>query len=193
MSQSSLNLPIETFTPPADFDGDLRAWLQQEAQKRKLPWLLAHSDDGVNWGKIEKNRLLISHDYFATLAPPLRTATLQQARLFGSAGELLLWQVDGQWRGRFLAADPNAESVTMRYLLWGDRSEGKKEGFVLLADGAEGLRHAPPLPAETTFDPKTQHICLQVQHYINYDKDGQAYIASSRLVTIDVVAQKEER
>lgn len=193
MSQPTLNLPIEKITPPSAFNDDLRTWLAQEAQKRALPWLLAHSDDGVNWGKVESARLLISHDYFADLAPPLLAETLQQVRLFGPEGELLLWPIDGQWQGRFLAETAAGQTLTTHYLLWGDRCEQKAaDNFLLLAEGAEGLRHGLPFPVEGNFDPQTQRVALQIEHYLAYDDDGQAYIAASRLHSLSIVSRNKE-
>jgi CRISPR-associated protein (TIGR03984 family) len=124
----------------------------------------------------------------------LRAGTLQQVRIFGPAGELYLWRGDGEWRGRYLAARAEDDTLTTHYLLWGDSVKGRMSGdFQLLSDGVEGLHHAPPLLPETSFDPKRQNLGVQVQHTVAYDEDGQAHIAASRLVALVVVDKKEEK
>jgi len=193
MNKREFTATVRPVIVPPAFCGDVRGWLLQKSQEYQLPWLLAHADDGINWGVVREGALLLSSDFYAVYAPPLRVATLQQVRLFGAAGELYLWRVGTAWQGRFLAAGEAAESLTAHYLLWGDAQDGSSTaGFALLADGAEGLRHAPPLPT-TKFDPKRQNLCVQVQHYLAYDEDGQAHIAASRLVELLVVDKQEER
>lgn len=183
-----------TTPQPITFGGDLRDWFVQQAQNHQLAWLLVHSDDGVNWGTVKNGRLVISHDHFPEIAPPLRAITLQQARLFGTTGELLIWRKDEGHVSRFQAATDEADTLQAHYLLWGDRQEGSaKDGFVLLADGAEGLRHAPPLPVGVSFDATTQRMALQLQHHIAYDEDGQAYIVGSRLTGLTFVSPTEEK
>lgn len=88
--------------PPIDFGGDSQAWLVTQATQYNLQYLLAHADDGVNWGIIDSGQVTVSHDRYPDYAPELRLATLQQVRLFGNGGELYLWRVDDQWHGRFL-------------------------------------------------------------------------------------------
>ena len=53
-------------------------------------------------------------------------------------------------------------------------------GFALLREGARGLRHAPPVIPQAGQRPK-----LVVKHYVDYDTEGQAYIALSRLVRLE--------
>ena len=198
MIEKQLGVALRAATPPADFGGDLRTWLVAQAQEHELVWLLAHADDGINWGMVQDSKLTVSGDLYPSYAPLLRVETLQQVRLFGERGELYLWQADGVWQGRFLAgsADQTQEILTAEYLLWGDKwgdedTLAPQSGFVLLADGVEGLRHAPPLPQGQDFDPTKQQLSLQVAHHVAYDEDGQAYVAASRLVKIGVVAKEK--
>lgn len=193
MNQREFTATVTPVAVPPAFAGDVRAWLLQKSQEYHIAWLLAHADDGINWGVVREGALLLSSDFYAAYAPPLRVETLQQVRLFGTAGELYLWRVGADWHGRFLAPGEEAETLMTQYLLWGDAQDGSgTAGFTLLADGVEGLRHAPPLPT-TKFDPKHQNLGVQVQHYLAYDEDGQAHIAASRLVELVVVAKQEEK
>ena len=38
------SLPV---TVPVDFNGDIKTWLEQQANAHNLRWLLAHADDGA--------------------------------------------------------------------------------------------------------------------------------------------------
>ena len=187
MKTRQLKEMIEPVTPPADFDGDLSVWLFGYARQHALDWLLAHADDGVIWGRWTPDSWVLSSVCFPDDSPPLRAETLQQVRLFGAPGELHLWRVDGGWRGRLLTDSEEDDFIARSYLVWGtDVSEAlpkAQSGLLLLSEGAEGLRHAPPLPAQTP--PTKARLAVEVRHYVQYnDDDGAAYLAASRLVKL---------
>ncbi len=86
--------------PGAEFLKDARGWLGQRMTEG-MPWLLVHADDGVIWGKrMEDGQLALSSDVFDSqaqypaIAVELRGPTIQQARIFGEAGELLVWRTE---------------------------------------------------------------------------------------------------
>lgn len=86
------------------FANDPIRWLSQRMQIHKLNYLLAHADDGVIWGRLDDERLNTSHDAAPEHAPPLRTETLQTARIFGPDGELLIWRDEmGAWTARLIS------------------------------------------------------------------------------------------
>jgi len=172
---------LQTVSPLANFASEPALALAEHARSHNLRWLLAHADDGVIWGELRADGLHLSGDIFPAISPPLRAGTLQQARLFAPQAELLLWKDDTGWRGRLLrdGAGENGEYYDETHWLWGTPEGQSQDGFVMLREGKEGLRHAPPLPQGTRFPAR-----LQVRHYLAYDPDGQAYIAYSRLVAI---------
>ena len=154
--------------------------LSEQAKLYGLRWMLAHADDGVIWGELRDDKLHLSCDAFPKISPPLRIETLQQVRLFGHLAELLMWRDESTWRARLIkdhAGELNP-CYDEDHLLWGTDTDQEKDGFVLLRQGKEGLRHALPL-ASADSRPR-----LKVRHYIAYDQDGQAYIAYSRLVSL---------
>jgi len=173
---------VEPVSLPSDFAADPAAVLAEQARAHGLCWLLAHADDGVIWGEVRADGLHLSGDVFPRISPPLRAVTLQQARLFGPDAELLVWRRDAGWQARLIqdGVGEGGEYYDEAHLLWGDRQEERQDGFVLLRQGQEGLRHAPPLSADAQLPAR-----LQVRHYLAYDPDGQAYIAYSRLVGIE--------
>ncbi len=187
MKTRQLQEMIEAVAPPVDFNGDLSAWLFRFARQHALDWLLAHADDGVVWGRRMFDGWALSSSYFPDDSPPLRAETLQQVRLFGIPGELHLWSTDNGWRGRLLTDTDEDDFIAHSYLLWGtdvsDAMTKAQRGLLLLSEGAEGLRHAPPLPAQTP--PAKARLAVQVRHYVQYDtEDGAAYLAASRLVSL---------
>ena len=179
----TVNMTID-FT---DFEQKPHVWFQDQATAfASLTYFLAHDDDGVIWGRINENGdLILSGDAFPhDVAVPLRSLTLQQARLFGKEGELLVWREGiGEWNGRFLNDDgvDEVDIFDEKHLLWGTASDNPKpeKGFTLMQDGVQGLLHAPPITLA-----RNKTAVLTVRHYLEYDDQGQAYIAMSRLVTI---------
>lgn len=189
---TATSLPIEQSAEITLADDQaLLDWLQTQAQTHQLKYLLAHAEDGVIWGKFEQGQLITADRVFSQL-PALRLLTLQQCRIFGAKGEVLLWRTDRGWRSRFCSDPEDPERIIEeKQLLWGTQGE-EKDGFTLLADGRQGLRHAVPL-TQIVFDKKTeQHpVRLKVHHYVDYDEDGVAYISASRLVDL-VVSPRQE-
>ncbi|MBK9231258.1 MAG: hypothetical protein IPO15_10450 [Anaerolineae bacterium] len=115
----------------ADFQGAPRDWLT-EKMTEKMPWLLVHADDGVIWGRREQNQtIVLSSDLddmksqYPVIAVELRAQTVQQARIFGPEGELLLWREGMTFRGRSIM---DGEAVPdsawhEQQILWGRRAD----------------------------------------------------------------------
>jgi CRISPR-associated protein (TIGR03984 family) len=192
---------ITPITVDDEFVQDPATWLAQKAAKYELTWLLAHAYNGVIWGKREDERLALSSEAFPDVSPPLLVTTLQQVRLFGKDAELMLWR-DGEnkWRGRLLD-DRGAANDGWRFdeaqVLWGDRQEGEKQDFTLVAEGRQGLRHAVPLAmTEIPFDsPDVKHdrwhpLRLNARQYVDHDQDGMAFIVQGRLVKLDAIERQ---
>lgn len=114
-----------------DLDEALRAWLESQARFHNLTYLLAHADDGVIWGHMTHgpsavgsaddepasaflHASLVMSDTVATPQgepsfPRLRTATLQNCRIFGPMAEVLLWLDGEEWRARLLQENESGE------------------------------------------------------------------------------------
>ncbi len=191
--------PVEV---DAEFANDPSAWLAKKAVAHGLTTLLAHADDGVIWGRVTDGRLALSGNAFPGVSPPLQAVTLQQARLFGEQAELLVWRGgEGNWHGRLLDDNGTGRSgwcFDEAQLQWGDHQEEEKDGFTLVAEGQEGLRHAVPLPAAQTFDsPKKKDdrwhpLRLGVRHYLERDEeDGTLIIVQGRLTRLWAEGRKE--
>jgi CRISPR-associated protein (TIGR03984 family) len=173
------------------FRADPRAWLARQA-RADMPWLLVHADDGVIWGRRQPDgKLVLSSDVFddpaayPAVAVKMRAETLQEAWVFGPAGEVRVWRTPNGFEARVLTdAGGGLEALPdERHLLWHKgslKAVSEESGFALLQEGAQGQRHAPPVIPQVGQRPK-----LVVRHYVDYDTEGQAYIALSRLVGVE--------
>jgi len=188
-----MSLELKTMEVLEDFHRGPRAWLEKQANELKLHYLLAHADDGVIWGRLDDQfKLKLAGEEIEAVKVELRSETLQQARLFDTTGELLLWKTDLGFQARYAGDEEGtqAEFDDENLILWGTDEE-PHEGFTLLIEGAQGMLHAPPAAKG-----KGKRLALVVRHYLGYDdeslldknhqdsipKDGRMYVITSRLV-----------
>jgi CRISPR-associated protein (TIGR03984 family) len=182
-----LNKPkCEHLEIPVNFD--LVKWLREQASKYKLKFLLAHAEDGVIWGKFQDGNLITADSMFSEFAK-LRQLTLQQCRIFSESSEVLLWQTDEGFKARLIEDEhiDKKEYICEYQILWGTHGDKQEpEGFTLLWDGKQGLKHAVPFTdIEIEKDGELKNrVCLQVNHYIDYNDAGVARIYLSRLVSL---------
>jgi len=172
-------------------DDELCSWLEEQAKSYQLPYLLGHADDGVIWGRFDElnnwnlttaEKIFHKPDFNVDF-PKLRLLTLQQCRVFGENGELFLWQSGVKWKWRLIGKSEE-DKITESQILYGTQGK-EREGFTLLSDGSQGLRHAVPLTG-ITFDKegKKRPVRLLVHHYITSDNTGIARIYRSHLVDL---------
>ena len=185
--------------PTKDLGNDPAAWLEKRVVEHKhdLRWLLAHADDGVIWGRVDNGKLVTAHAH--GFGPELGRATLQQARLFGEQGELLLWRDGfGELHARLIVDTPDERRARWKQcfdekqMLWGQffdpaqrcwqvKFDALDGGFRVYRHGAEGLRHAVPHdPVQPP--PAGKAPRLKVRHYLK--QDGFARVEVSRLVDV---------
>lgn len=174
-------------------DTALVEFLEELAMTHRLHWLLAHLDDGVLWGRFEKDQLITSYDAAAgnptaeRYCPPLRTVTLQQARLFAPHAEVMLWRNDeNAWQARLIRDARDTEKADWEECfdesqwLWGTYAHPLGHGFSLLEHGEQGLRHAVPCSLSGDIAPPR----LLVRHYLT--PQGLAQVDASRLCNLIV-------
>ncbi|MGE4056659.1 MAG: CRISPR-associated protein Csx19 [Vicinamibacterales bacterium] len=178
------------------------AWLLGEKEATEpegatgLVWALAHSDDGVTWGRHDASAKVwrLGNQAVPEVSPPIRPEALQELRLFGEAGEVLIWRTDADLRGRMLldagpGADRPNESDSLRpsdesRILRGEHVvERSEHGFSHVGDrtGAEQV-----LPLEVTKEQlRAAQVRLEVRHYYESDADtGAVRIVATRLVRL---------
>ena len=170
-------------------DDKLHSWLEEQAKKYTLEYLLAHAEDGVIWGHFKSSKLTTSgsKDVFPEFAK-LHLSTLQQCRIFSKDAEVMLWKIDQDLKARLITDDhlSKGDYISEDQILWGTQAEAEQNGFTLVSDGQQGLRHAVPL---TTIpfnkaNRSNRPLRLTVRHYIDYDELGVARIYLSRLVSL---------
>jgi CRISPR-associated protein (TIGR03984 family) len=164
-------------------------WLQAKAKQYELQYLLAHAEDGIIWGHFrEQNYQLVTSgddDVFPQLTK-LRLCTLQQCRIFGKNTEVMLWKVgQDDSKARSIEDKDLSEEdyIPEEQILWGTKAEKESNGFTLVSDGSQGLKHAVPL-SESFKGKDSRPLRLKVRHYIDYDESGVARIYLSRLVDL---------
>lgn len=198
-----MKLDLSDKIPTDNIKKSLENWLIKQASDYQLSYLLAHADDGVIWGKFQLKEGNNSNNYILKTSenPQLRLPTLQQCRIFGETGEILLWNSNNQWNARLISQTKISQLlqnqeigfIPENQILWG--TQGKINGdFTLLSDGTQGLRHSVPIIVEEKyFSPNKKELYrpvrLKVHHYFNYDNDGLARIFTSRLVSLIKVAK----
>jgi CRISPR-associated protein (TIGR03984 family) len=198
-----MNLKLYQKIPTHNIKESLENWLIQQASDYQLSYLLAHGDDGVIWGKFKIKDSKNNNDLILKTSenPQLRLSTLQQCRIFGETGEILLWNSNDKWNARLISQtkvsqllqDRQIGLIPENQILWG--TQGKINGdFTLLSDGTQGLRHSVPIIVEENYFSQNKKelyrpVRLKVNHYFNYDNDGLARIFTSRLVSLIKVAK----
>ena len=172
-------------------------WLSQQMQAHELKYLLAHTDDGVIWGRLDGTELITSHDVAPKHSPPLRAETLLTARIFSRAGELLIWRDEsGKWAGRLIVEDkPDAtaewtKAFEEKQILLGTYAQRLERGFALMSEGSQGLFHAVPLDLAGPIDEQKRPLRLVVRHYLKEDKFGFVRVNASRL--FDLLLEPKE-
>lgn len=175
-------------------DDELRSWLESQARSlsAQTSYLLAHAEDGIIWGRFDNEKLTTSEKIFhkpdfKVDFPKLRLLTLQQCRVFGENGEILLWRIsETKFKWRFIG-NPNEEQIPESQILWGTNGI-KRDNFTLLWDGAQGFKHAVPFAdIELNGDRLVKPVRLLVHHYIKYEEEtGLARIYRSRLVDLTI-------
>ena len=191
---TGISSTVEEF---ADNDA-LWTWLEEQANKdnRNLMYLLGHAEDGVIWGRFEQGKLTTAETIFYQPnfnvdIPTLRLPTLQQCRVFGQNGEVLLWRISARkFRWRFIG-NLEEDKISESQILWGTHGK-KQDNFTLLWDGSQGLKHAVPFTdIALNGDKLINLVRLLIHHYITYDDAGVARIALSRLV--DLTTDKKQQ
>jgi CRISPR-associated protein (TIGR03984 family) len=170
---------------------DLTKWLEAQANQHQLKYLLAHAEDGVIWGKFQDRNLITADSVFPQFAKlhlaKSHLSTLQQCRIFGGNSEVMLWKTDEGFKARIIQDEKDTEFIPENQILWGTRAEEISNGFTLVSDGSQGLRHAVPL-INIHFDSDQKlyrPLRLCVRHYIDDDKEtGLVRIYLSRLVNL---------
>lgn len=152
------------------------------------PVLLAFADDGLIWGQMRDQKLLIAHDANPAFGPLLRWESLQRLHLFGLDKELRIWKEKDGFSGVSFEEEGGGDGYyDEEQILLGTHLRG--EGEMRLADGlvpftpVEDLRgqwHAPPIHADEF---RRWALRLQVRQYLSEDQEtGMLKIKDHRIV-----------
>jgi CRISPR-associated protein (TIGR03984 family) len=175
-------------------DKEVAEWLTSQAEPKERPFLLALADDGVIWGGFVGEQFKTSAGK-EDISPELRGETLQRAFVFGLDEEIRLFRDEaGAWQARRIT-DAGLDVIVESQILWGSRAHTPQDGFTRIFDARQmGLDHIVPLEIENSrldADEGGQEcVRLEVHHLVDYNEDGEAHIALSRLAGL-AVGRKE--
>lgn len=187
--------------------GDPAAWAGSTMRSLHLEWLLAHSGDGVTWGRLGAGGLATSDQCARAISPSLCSESLHDIRLFGAVGEVFAWRTgSGAFRCRAILDEavgaslqgkpdegvPLTECFDEDQTLWGTSGVCVGSGFTRVRDGSQGLEHAVPLVLDDAcgiWDGRTRPLRLKVRHYLSKDDMGAMRVSASRLVDLFVEAR----
>lgn len=165
-------------------DFDVTTWLP--SQKAPYKWLLAHTYQGVIWGRRDPDGWQLSSRLIPN-SPPLETHTLLELRLFAETAELYIWRDGTTFRQRIIQDDSgsNYGFYDEPCLLWGTKGQNLDHTFCQLEDGSQGLAHAVPLPLGSFDAGNVRLVSLIVRQYVERDPGtGLARVVMSRLVDL---------
>lgn len=164
-------------------------------------WLLAHTDSGVTWGLVENGTMRLSSRAVAAWpTPPIDPGSLQQLRVFGAHGEILIWRDEDhrapmKLRGRKLldredGSPPDTQPRVGRRVVAASRVAPRGAsvgGFTAVAEGNGRTQVVPLALSDADFAPKGRKgwypLALEIKEYFERDPDtGCVRIAASRLV-----------
>lgn len=164
--------------------------------RSRLTWAIAHSDDGVRWGRLDDQTAhwRFGHGATTDASPAIRAEALQELRVFGDDGEVLMWRSAEGLRGRSLedskpGGGPRDETDPLRTsdefrILRGDRiCGGAGVGFTWVTD-AKGAEQILPITVDDA-QLRKRSARLHVRHYWAQDaENGTVRIAATRLVNL---------
>lgn len=182
---------------------DPLGWLKGQALQGDT--LLAHQDDGVVWGRAHQDGDWVTSSRISGYgySPALRADRLWEARLFNETREILLWRDGERWSARQISEAGEDEPAFTEWfdepqLLWGTGYQTRDVNgvaFALLEDGAQGMRHAPPvdLGASEGYQAleEERRVCLEVRHYLA--REDVARVAASRLVKLSIHIEENKK
>jgi len=153
-------------------------------------WALAHCDNGVTWGCRDKDNGVwhLGNQAVPGISPQIRPDFLQELRLFGEPGEVLIWHTDAGLLGRILrdagpVPDAFSSSDEPRILRGDEVVSQYQDRFSHVRDRA-GAEQILPL-AVASEQLRAGKVCLVVRHYYASDPDtGAVRIAATRLVKL---------
>ena len=204
MTMECQNPRIEKISPDSintDFVEDDGMWLVTCAASHlgatNVSYALIHLDDGVVWGKVQGDKLVVPGQ--GDWTPKLRSVTVQQCRLFGDKGELFIWrESEGRWRGRIVIEENETYNlITEHQMLIGKRvyrngTEQEQRVWLTVPDGftpiieiETGMRQIVPIEISDRDFQANKRAYLTVCHYLAPDDDGQAKFFCSRLKSIE--------
>lgn len=165
-----------------------------QVQQHRCGWWLAHSDDGLVWGRnINGVWHCSAEESFGGFSVGLSEDNLQTLRVFGEEAELMVWRRNGNWKGRVLQdgdnVPPTFQPICEDQVLFGqfeDADSAQQGGlFSLQRDGGTRQVVLPiGTPEERALPLIGQEWRLRVKHHVEQEASGAMRVVGSRLVKV---------
>lgn len=190
----------KTPIPTLPTNENVREWLAEQMKENHLTFLLAFADDGVIWGRMDNDSLVIAHETTQKAErknyTELRGKTLQQAYAFSKDMEVRIFRDEmGEWKALKIE-DEGEVIIKESQVLWGDKLDEDKNqpthpGFMRLLAERKGI---PPqiVPWDKKDFREGKCVRLDVHHMVVYEETGEARIALSRLAGLRIGNKVEE-
>ncbi len=149
-------------------------------------WVLGHVTDGVLWGRIVEEKMILANNANPDFGPPLDEARLLDLRVFNPEKELRIWRHQGKLKGCLVREDAAKECCSgydeYQIFISAERiGQAQTDGVTFsLLRGPSGQTHAVPVE----WDGKNQAWRLKVRHYLSPGETGMLTVTESRLLEL---------
>lgn len=156
----------------------LRQSLETLASEQGLLYLLAHSIEGVIWGRFESNKLVLAPNSTSLFVPE----NLFDLRAFGEKAEILAWNNGDSWQDRLSQSEKDADTADETVLIWGTRCAQTTNGFSLLVEDGKAEHWFPKE------HPITEHLTKLPAYIVRHafaSQESTRRVIESRFVNLE--------
>jgi CRISPR-associated protein (TIGR03984 family) len=149
-------------------------------------WILGHVTEGVIWGKIVSEKIILAHDADVTFGPPLNVNELLDLRLFNTDQELRIWKSNRTIKGCLVREDESKGGCLTydedQIFLSAHRIKSAECEGVTFSKIQGPAGQTQSLPIDWNGEKQTWR--LKVRHYLEASDTGMLMVNESRLMDV---------